>query len=120
MGVCQPRSVLYTGCTWDRIAVSAGNSFNTEPLYLYSTQNGISENVSSTSIFVTTIESRALIIAAYRAAGPSNHPHRRGRPVVDPNSLPRRRISSPAASSDSVGNGPPPTLVVYAFEMPTT
>src|SRR2546426_4509265 len=81
---------------------------------------GISVKVSRTSIFVTTTESRALIIAAYLAAGPSNQPHRRGRPVVDPYSFPRVRICSPAASSDSVGNGPAPTLVVYAFEIPMT
>src|SRR5438876_5055871 len=96
----------------ERIAVSAGNSLSTEPLYLYSTQIGISENVSSTSIFVIATESRALIMVAYRAAGPSNQPQRRGRPVVDPYSLPRVRSCSPAASSDSVGNGPPPTRVV--------
>src|SRR5216683_771515 len=91
-----------------------------EPLYLYSIQRGISANVSRTSIFVTTTESRALIIVAYRAAGPSNQPQRRGRPVVEPYSLPRVRICSPAASRDSVGKGPPPTRVVYALEIPIT
>src|ERR1051326_5934446 len=96
----------------ERIAVSAGNSLRTEPLYLYSTQIGISENASSTSIFVRANESKALIIVAYRAAGPSNQPQRRGRPVVDPYSLPRTRICSPAASSNSVGKGPPTTRVV--------
>src|SRR5262245_12034627 len=99
-------------------AASAGYSFNTDPLYLYSTQTGISANTSRTSIFVIEIESSPLIIDAYRAAGPSNQPQRRGRPVVAPNSLPRVRIVSPRSSRASVGNGPPPTRVVYAFETP--
>src|SRR2546425_8614314 len=89
-----------------------------DPLYLYSVQNGISSKASSTSIFVTATESSALIIVAYRAAGPSNQPHRRGRPVVEPNSLPRLRSCSPELSRLSVGKGPLPTRVVYAFETP--
>src|SRR5262245_5850648 len=64
------------------------------------------------------IASSALTIDAHRAAGPSNQPHRRGLPVVDPYSLPRVRSCSPAASPDSVGKGPLPTRVVYAFEIP--
>src|SRR6516162_1850362 len=102
------------------MVASAGNSFRTDPLYLYSMQNGISSKVSRTSIFVTTIESSALIIVAYRAAGPSNHPQRLGRPVVDPYSFPRVRSCSPAEFRHSVGNGPPPTRVVYAFVTPIT
>src|SRR6266516_3209467 len=82
-------------------------------------QNGISANASSTSTLVTVRESRALIIAAYRPAGPSNHPQRRGRPVVEPYSFPRLRSCAPA-STDSVGNGPPPTRVVYALQIPRT
>ena len=35
-----------------------------------------------------------------------------------PNSLPTRRIRSPTALSCSVGNGPPPTRVVYALTTP--
>src|SRR5438046_10700175 len=83
-------------------------------------QKGISAKASSTSTLVTVRESSALIIVAYRAAGPSNHPQRRGRPVVEPYSFPRVRSSSPAASRDSVGKGPLPTRVVYAFEIPIT
>ena len=45
---------------------------------------------------------------------------RRGRPVVVPNSPPRRRIVSPISSCSSLGNGPAPTRVVYALEMPQT
>src|SRR5437016_628468 len=91
-----------------------------DPLYLYSVQNGISSKASRTSIFVITTESSALIIVAYRAAGPSNQPQRRGRPVVEPYSLPRVRSCSPGWSRDSVGKGPPPTRVVYALETPIT
>src|SRR5437764_13924174 len=64
--------------------------------------------------------SKPLMVAVYRSSGASNHPHRRGRPVTAPNSLPRFRISSPAPSRASVGNGPPPTRVMYAFETPIT
>jgi hypothetical protein len=39
--------------------------------------------------------------------------------VTEPNSLPRARSSLPVSSCSSVGNGPPPTRVQYAFEMPT-
>ena len=39
--------------------------------------------------------------------------------MVVPNSWPRSRNQSPEASSSSVGNGPEPTRVVYAFTIPT-
>ena len=73
-----------------------------------------------TSSLVTTIVSKPFRAAEYFKSGTSNHPQRRGRPVTDPNSRPRFRIMSPAASSASVGNGPPPTRVMYAFDAPTT
>src|SRR5262245_28217615 len=60
--------------------------------------------------------------AVYRTATASNHPTRRGRPVTVPYSLPVLRIRSPSPcgpSSSSVGNGPRPTRVVYAFTTPT-
>src|SRR5205085_8323210 len=50
----------------------------------------------------------------------SSQPQRRGRPVTAPNSFPRSRTSLASRSGISVGNGPPPTLVVYAFEIPST
>jgi hypothetical protein len=53
-------------------------------------------------------------------AGASNQPHRLGRPVVDPYSCPRSRIIWPSSSKSSVGNGPLPTRVAYAFETPMT
>ena len=36
-----------------------------------------------------------------------------------PYSRPTRRIRSPTSSSSSVGNGPPPTRVVYALMIPS-
>src|SRR5688572_10065484 len=56
----------------------------------------------------------------YRTDTASNHPHRRGLPVVVPYSRPSSRIRCPVASSSSVGNGPPPTRVLYAFATPIT
>ena len=50
----------------------------------------------------------------------SNQPHLLGRPVVVPNSWPFSLIISPTSSSSSVGKGPDPTLVKYAFVTPTT
>src|SRR5699024_230994 len=50
----------------------------------------------------------------------SNQPTRRGRPVVVPYSRPTSRIWSPTSPLSSVGNGPSPTRVVYAFVTPTT
>jgi hypothetical protein len=54
------------------------------------------------------------------SAAASNQPVRRGRPVVAPNSCPFCRRCSPTSSQSSVGNGPPPTRVVYALVMPST
>src|SRR5204862_6543794 len=50
----------------------------------------------------------------------SNQPHRLGLPVVAPNSPPSCRIRSATAGSASVGRGPLPTRVVYAFTTPIT
>ena len=58
--------------------------------------------------------------AAYRAIGASYQPQRRERPVVVPNSPPILLNFSPSSSKSSVGNGPDPTRVVYAFTMPIT
>ena len=40
--------------------------------------------------------------------------------MTAPNSPPAWRSFSPTSSRSSVGNGPPPTRVVYAFVMPMT
>ena len=50
----------------------------------------------------------------------SSQPQRRGRLVTVPYSLPRSRIRWPISLSCSVGNGPPPTRVLYAFTTPMT
>ena len=47
-----------------------------------------------------------------------DQPHRRLLPVVTPNSAPTSWRWFPILSRSSVGNGPPPTLVVYAFITP--
>ena len=48
----------------------------------------------------------------------SIQPTRRGRPVVVPYSAPMRRKSSASSPCTSVGYGPAPTRVVYAFACP--
>ncbi len=61
-----------------------------------------------------------LTITEYRVATRSSHPHRRGRPVVVPYSRPRSRMRCPMSFFCSVGIGPAPTRVQYAFMIPTT
>src|SRR5215467_4288826 len=84
------------------------------------TQTGISGNSSRTSSFVTTSHVVPLIMPEYRRRGRSIHPVRRGRPVTAPYSLPRLRRFSPSSPFSSVGNGPSPTRVQYAFVIPMT
>src|SRR3989339_2113027 len=55
---------------------------------------------------------------AVRATTKSNQPHRRGRPVVAPNSPPSVLKTSPKVPVFSAGNGPSPTRVVYALRIP--
>ena len=50
----------------------------------------------------------------------SNHPQRRGRFVTAPYSCPISLIFSPNSLSNSVGNGPSPTRVQYALNIPYT
>src|SRR5262249_52929569 len=73
-----------------------------------------------TSSLVSASPDIPLVRAAKRSAAASSQPVRLGRPVVAPNSSPTLRRCSPVASLSSVGNGPPPTRVVYTLEMPTT
>ena len=65
--------------------------------------------------FVTPL----IIIECFRATK-SSQPHLLGRPVVAPNSFPTSAIFAPTLSCNSVGNGPLPTLVVYALKIPIT
>src|SRR5882672_1671941 len=90
------------------------------PSTSYPTQNGISRYAPSTSSFVTASSVNALRRCAWRAATASNHPTRRGRPVVAPYSFARSRRASPSPPAISVGNGPSPTAVEYAFTTPIT
>ncbi len=48
----------------------------------------------------------------------SSHPHLLGLPVVVPNSWPLFLSPYPISSFNYDGNGPYPTLVVYAFTTP--
>src|SRR6266568_4490119 len=74
----------------------------------------------STSSLVTARPSTPESAAAWRTTTASNQPQRRGRPVVAPNSSPSSRIFSPRGGGASVGRGPLPTRVVYAFTTPST
>ena len=56
----------------------------------------------------------------YRTATASYQPQRRGRPVTAPYSWPLSRRRSPISPVSSVGSGPSPTRVVYAFATPST
>src|ERR1051325_2917085 len=80
----------------------------------------ISSTPASTSSIVRHTPVAPLIITEYFTATRSSHPTRRGRPVVVPNSRPRFRIPSPISFFSSVGNGPAPTRVEYAFIPPST
>src|SRR5262249_61381925 len=64
--------------------------------------------------------SSPLLRAPYRPPPASYQPQRRGRPVTAPYSLPLSRCRSPVAPESSVGSGPSPTRVVYAFATPST
>src|SRR5712672_2917321 len=77
-------------------------------------------SVSSTSSLVTASPVSPFTRTAYRTTTASNQPQRRGRPVVAPNSPPSSRMRSATAGSPSVGSGPLPTRVVYAFTTPST
>ena len=60
------------------------------------------------------------MLIAYFKAGMSIHPHLLALPVVEPNSFPTFPRCSPMLSFNSVGNGPLPTLVQYALNIPIT
>jgi hypothetical protein len=74
----------------------------------------------STSNFVTNSSVSPFTRDAYRRSATSSHPQRRFRPVTVPNSWPRTPRRSPSSPRSSVGNGPAPTRVMYAFTIPTT
>ena len=57
---------------------------------------------------------------AYFNVVKSSHPHLRGLPVVEPNSLPSVLNKSPSLPVNSVEKGPSPTRVHYALKTPNT
>jgi hypothetical protein len=57
---------------------------------------------------------------AKRSATRSSQPQRLSLPVTVPNSAPSSRTRSWASPGISLGNGPSPTRVTYAFETPST
>jgi hypothetical protein len=103
MSHIHPSSTAYTG----------------RPSLSYSVHTLISGKVSSTSSFVKAISVNELMRTALRSITQSSQPVRRRRPVTVPNSWPMSTSRSPVSSSNSVGNGPLPTRVVYALVMPT-
>src|SRR6185295_9541322 len=96
-----------------------GNCVTRRPLTSYAVQIFSSGSLLRTSSSITAIESTPLSRAVYRTATASNQPQRRGRRVTVPYSLPRSRRCWPISLSCSVGNGPPPTRVEYAFTTPS-
>ena len=58
------------------------------------------------------------ILIVCRTRTPSNHPHLLFLAVTVPNSFPFFPKASPISFLSSVGKGPLPTLVVYAFVIP--
>src|SRR4026209_1855886 len=75
---------------------------------------------SSTSRLVSASASRPLRRTPERTATASYQPHRRGRPVTAPYSLPLSRSRLPISPESSVGNGPSPTRVGYALTTPSS
>src|SRR4029079_7857074 len=78
----------------------------------------ISSRPLRTSRSMTAIESTPLRRLGERSATISSHPQRRGGRITVRYSLPRSRRYCPVALSCSVGKGPPPTRVEYAFTTP--
>src|SRR5467141_3249455 len=108
------------GWTRPMVSTSGGMLSISSPSSRYPTPTGISANVSNTSSFVTASPVSPFTRTAYRTTTASNHPQRRGLPVVAPNSPPSSRMRSATGGSASVGSGPFPTRVVYAFTTPST
>src|SRR6478735_1561641 len=115
----QPSKLLFSGLTSTCVNWKC-TSLLALPLMVYSVQTFNVLKASSTSAFVIITLVTPLSMQVYFKATRSIHPQRRGLPVVAPNSLPVLRSSSPVSSFNSVGKGPPPTLVQYAFVTPST
>src|SRR5665647_3755356 len=89
------------------------------PSNSYPTHILIFSSPANVSILVTAKLVSPETLAADFNITRSSHPHLLALPVVTPNSKPFSRIHSPVSFSSSVGNGPFPTLVVYALATPT-
>src|SRR6266508_4003602 len=83
-------------------------------------QTGSSANVERTSSVVNASAVIPFSRTASRRPTRSSQPHRRSRPVTVPYSPPSSRTRSWSGPSISVGNGPSPTRVTYAFATPIT
>lgn len=113
-----PFKVSYTTSTSLKSNKEAGTTWIDLPLSLYSTATLISERLSKISSLVMLMESYPFTKWVYLTKFKSSHPHLLGLPVVVPNSCPRFLMVSPVLSNNSVGKGPSPTRVVYAFTTP--
>ena len=92
----------------------------TFPSTSYATATLMVSIVSSTSAFIMMSWSTPLTITANLRATRSSQPVLLGLPVVAPYSNPSFLSNSPVSLSCSVGNGPLPTLVQYALNIPET
>src|SRR6202030_2566761 len=120
VGVDQPGHDSYTGWHTASSALSEGNSVMVREPKRYEVQISMRSRPSSTSSFVSASASSPLMRTPYRTATASYQPQRRGRPVTAPYSFPMSRSRLPMSPASSVGSGPSPTRVVYAFATPIT
>ena len=76
--------------------------------------------MSNISSLVNANPVNPFILAANLRSSRSSQPHLLGLPVVAPNSAPSFLSLFPMPFLSSVGKGPSPTRVVYAFATPIT
>ena len=91
-GAHQARALSYTGLARASLVVFAGKKVLSSPSIWYALQIFNSSRPLSVSRCINATASMAPIVAAYDTATASNQPHRRGRPVVVPYSLPLSRM----------------------------
>ncbi len=116
-----PGSTSNTGRQWWKSLWCDGKSSVSESSgSRYRTHTGSSSNSESTSSFVSASDVIPLTRTANRSATRSSQPHRRSRPVTVPNSWPSACTRSWSGPTISLGNGPSPTRVTYAFATPST
>ena len=119
MSSFHPGNVSYTTSHCSIISKLDGKDGRIEPSgERYPTPTLISSNSDRTSSLVIFKWVKPLIWQAYLRATMSSHPILLGLPVVVPYSAPISLSSSASWPKISVGYGPAPTLVVYAFATP--